>query len=49
MLLFYVRHGDPTYRPDALTPLGTRQAESVAHRLSQFGLDAIYSSSSNRA
>ena len=49
MLLFYIRHGDPTYRPDALTPLGTRQAESVAHRLSLIGLDAIYSSSSNRA
>ena len=22
MLLFYVRHGDPIYSPDSLTPLG---------------------------
>jgi hypothetical protein len=31
MLLFYVRHGAPTYDPDCLTPLGERQAESVAN------------------
>ena len=49
MLLFYIRHGDPIYRPDSLTPLGKRQAESVAHRLGAFGLDKIYSSSSSRA
>ena len=49
MLLFYVRHGDPTYRPDALTPLGHRQAESVAKRLALFGIDEIYSSDSTRA
>ena len=49
MILYYVRHGDPIYNPDSLTPLGLRQAESVAHRLAQFGLDAVYSSSSNRA
>ena len=49
MLLFYVRHGDPIYDPDSLTPLGRRQAESVAHRLCQFGLDRIFASTSNRA
>lgn len=49
MLLFYVRHGEPIYDPDSLTPLGHRQAESVAHRLSQFGLDRVFVSSSNRA
>ena len=49
MLLFYVRHGDPIYSPDSLTPLGHRQAESVAHRLSTFGLDEIYASTSVRA
>ena len=49
MLLFYVRHGDPTYNPDQLTPLGHRQAESVAKRLALFGLDEIYVSSSTRA
>lgn len=49
MLLFFVRHGDPTYNPDALTALGKRQAESLARRLSKYGLDDIYVSSSNRA
>lgn len=49
MLLFYVRHGEPIYIPDSLTPLGQRQAESVAHRLCQFGLDRVFVSSSNRA
>ena len=49
MLLFYVRHGDPIYDPDQLTPLGKRQAESVAKRLAMYGIDEIYSSTSNRA
>ncbi len=49
MILFYIRHGDPTYVPDALTPLGHRQAESVAKRLALFGIDEIYCSSSTRA
>ena len=33
MIFFYVRHGDPIYNPDSLTPLGERQAEAVAKRL----------------
>ena len=49
MLLYYVRHGDPTYNPDQLTPLGRRQAEAIGHRVTQHGLDEIYVSSSNRA
>ncbi len=49
MLFFYLRHGDPVYRPDSLTPLGQRQAEALAHRLTQFGLDRVYASSSVRA
>lgn len=49
MLFFYVRHGDPTYSPDALTPLGRRQAEAVGRRLARFGLDRIYASTSTRA
>lgn len=49
MLLFYIRHGDPIYHPDSLTPLGHRQAESVAKRLALFGIDEIYSSTSTRA
>ena len=49
MLLFFVRHGDPIYVPDSLTPLGRRQAEAVAKRLARYGLDQIYVSSSARA
>ena len=49
MLLFYIRHGDPIYKPDQLTPLGHRQAESVAKRLAMYGIDEIYSSTSTRA
>ena len=49
MLFFYIRHGDPVYEPDSLTPLGQRQAEAVAKRLSVHGLDRIYASTSQRA
>jgi len=49
MLFFYVRHGDPIYDPDSLTPLGKRQAEAVAKRLAVYGLDKVYTSTSNRA
>lgn len=49
MLFFYIRHGDPTYHPDELTPLGKRQAEAAAKRLSLYGIDRIYASTSNRA
>lgn len=49
MLLFYVRHGDPIYDPDSLTPLGERQAEAVAKRLALYGIDKIYASTSTRA
>lgn len=49
MLFFYVRHGDPIYDPDSLTPLGKRQAEAIARRLALYGIDEIYSSTSTRA
>jgi len=49
MLFFYIRHGDPIYNPDQLTPRGKRQAEAVAKRLCLYGLDKIYSSTSTRA
>lgn len=49
MIFYYVRHGDPVYAPDSLTPLGERQAEAVAKRLALYGVDKIYSSTSNRA
>ena len=49
MILYYVRHGDPIYNPNQLTPLGERQAEAVAKRVAVHGIDRIYSSPSNRA
>jgi len=49
MIFYYIRHGDPIYAPDSLTPLGERQAEAAAKRLALYGLDKIYSSTSNRA
>ncbi len=49
MLIIYVRHGEPIYNPDQLTPLGERQAESVARRLALFGVDEVYASTSKRA
>ena len=49
MILYYVRHGDPIYNPNQLTPLGHRQAEVVAKRLAVHGINQIYCSPSNRA
>ena len=49
MIIYYIRHGDPIYNPDSLTPLGRRQAEAVGRRLSLHGVDEIYSSPSGRA
>ena len=49
MLVFYIRHGDPIYDPDMLTPFGEEQARALSERLALFGIDEIYSSSSNRA
>lgn len=49
MLFFYIRHGDPIYNPDSLTPLGKRQAEALAKRLAMHGIDKVYTSTSNRA
>ena len=49
MLFFYIRHADPIYNPDSLTPLGERQAEALAKRLYLYGIDKVYCSSSNRA
>lgn len=49
MLLYYIRHGDPIYDPDSLTPLGHKQAGALADRLCLYGFDEIYSSTSTRA
>jgi len=49
VLFFLIRHGDPIYDPDSLTELGHRQAEALARRLAEHGLDEVYASTSNRA
>lgn len=49
MRLFFVRHGEPIYDPDSLTPLGHEQAKALSKRFLAKGLDSIYSSTSNRA
>ena len=49
MILYYIRHGDPIYDPDSLTPLGHEQAKALAKRLTMYGLNEIYVSTSNRA
>ena len=49
VIFYYVRHGDPIYNPDSLTPLGELQAEALAKRLSRYDIDEIFASSSNRA
>ncbi len=49
MLLYIIRHGDPIYNPDSLTPKGHLQAAAVAKRLAVHGIDKIYSSPLIRA
>ena len=49
MLLFYVRHGDPIYNPDSLTPKGHLQAEALAKRFGLYGLNRVFTSDSVRA
>ena len=48
MLLFFIRHGDPNYSLNRLTPLGVRQADALAKRLARYGIDRIYSSGALR-
>jgi len=49
MILYYIRHGDPIYNPDCLTPKGQKQAEALAKRFGLYGLDRIFTSDSTRA
>ena len=49
MLLYIIRHGDPIYAPDSLTPKGKLQAEALAKRLALHGIDEIYASPLHRA
>lgn len=49
MLLYLIRHGDPIYDPDSLTPLGHKQAAALAPRLVPLGFDKIFVSPMLRA
>lgn len=49
MLLYIIRHGDPDYSTDSLTPKGVLQAEAVGKRLQQSGINRIFSSPMGRA
>lgn len=49
MLLYIIRHGDPNYEDDCLTPKGILQAEAVGKRIAASGIDRIFSSPMGRA
>lgn len=49
MRLYIIRHGDPDYDLDTLTPSGKKQAEALAKRLKEEGITKIYSSPLGRA
>ncbi|MBO4750411.1 MAG: histidine phosphatase family protein [Lachnospiraceae bacterium] len=49
MRIIIVRHGEPNYIKDCLTPLGVKQAKAVAQRLADEGIEEIYSSPMGRA
>jgi len=49
MLLYIIRHGDPIYETDTLTPRGKLQAEAVGKRMYDAKVDRIFSSPMGRA
>ncbi len=49
MRLYLIRHADPDYENDKLTPAGELEAAALARRLAAYHLDAIYSSPMPRA
>jgi len=49
MLLYVIRHGEPDYANDCLTQDGEKQAQALAKRLKQHGVDEVYSSPLGRA
>ena len=49
MRIIFVRHGEPDYENDCLTPNGRIQAELAAERLKDEGIEEIYSSPLGRA
>lgn len=49
MKLLIVRHGDPDYSIDSLTPTGWKEAELLSHRLKTLDVKAFYCSPMGRA
>ena len=49
MRIIFVRHGEPDYEKDCLTPTGKLQAEAAARRLAREGIVEIYASPMGRA
>jgi len=49
MLLYMIRHGDPNYKDNCLTPLGHLQAEALAERSPAFEASALFTSKYGRA
>jgi probable phosphoglycerate mutase len=49
MLLYIIRHGEPNYETDSLTPNGKKQAEALAERFCTHGFDEVYTSLLGRA
>lgn len=49
MHLYIVRHADPDYQNNSLTPQGFREAEALSKRFAAHGLNHIYTSDTVRA
>ena len=49
MKLIIIRHGDPDYSIDSLTPTGWKEAELLSHRISKLDVRAFYVSPLGRA
>ena len=49
MRILFVRHGEPDYEHDSLTPKGFREAELLADRLEKLKIKDFYCSPQGRA
>lgn len=49
MILYIIRHGDPDYENDTITPFGHREAQALADWMEDVKLDRIYTSPLGRA
>lgn len=49
MRILLIRHADPYYPTDSLTPAGLREAAALAEHLAALGLDELYASPRGRA